>query len=218
MRRRPAHLVPPDPHPSRDPDQDPALWPQAVAGMLQALGPLRLRPLRPDDSRAVTARLFPGVDAYFFKLVRGTNERPELFPPDLARRLQRKAARLAGWQTLRGVLETTLSRVAATQLREQAEMLSLSQQVEDFVRTAPDGAAPEVLQRRFLLIRSALQVRAEHSRTQAKLRRNAWKAQREPGAPAPQPRRSVGLRAPARSLQDLETRDLLEELLGRKRP
>lgn len=218
MRRRTAHLVPLDPSLSRDPDQDPALWPRAVADVLKALGPLRLRPLRPGDSCAVTPRLFPGVDAYFFKLVRGTSERPELFPPDLARKLQRKAARLAGWQTLRGVLETTLSRVAATQLREQAEMLSLCQHVEDFVRTAPDGAAPEVLQRRFLLIRSALQVRAEYSHRLGKARRAAWKAQRATDAPAPKPQRSVGLRAPARSLRDLEARDLLEELLSRKQP
>lgn len=212
MRRRAAMLCPPHPDARRDPDQDPALWTRAATELLQALAALRLRPLRPGDSRAVSAHLFPGVDAYFFKLVRGVSLRPELFPNELLRRLQRKSARIAGWETLRGVLQTTLTRVAASLLREQSELLLLCQQIEDFVRSTPDGATEAVQHQRFLQIRSALQVRDHYRRGQARLGRKGGRAT------ATRPHRAQGLAPPARDLSDLEVRELMEALMRRGRP
>lgn len=206
------------PRSTKDPDQDPALWPQVARGVLAATGQLRMRPLRPGDHRILGARFFTGHDLYFFKMVRGVNLRPELFPAGLARALQRKAERLSGWQTLRGVLELTLQRVADSQLREGSELLDLCQQAEDWAQINRDLVPGAVQRQRFLQVRSALEVRDRYRRKQAKLRRGAWlklRQQTDPDAQLPR-RTRAGRNTPARSLEDIAARELMDELIYRR--
>ena len=218
MRRRPRFLNNDVPPSTKDPDQDPALWPQVVRGVLAATGQLRMRPLRPGDHRIIGARFFTGHDMYFFKMVRGVNLRPELFPAGLARALQRKAERLSGWQTLRGVLEVTLQRVADSQLREGSELLDLCQLAEDWAQHNRDLAPEAVQHQRFLQVRSALEVRERYRLMQAKLRRDAWlKKRKETDPDATHPRRtSAGRDTPARSFEDIAARELIDELIHRR--
>lgn len=212
-----------------EPDTDGAAQLQALGVLGRLLGALPYRRLQPGDREVLCGSFFPDVDRYLRLMAQQVEQRPDLFAPGLALRLRRKQQRLFGWTQLRPLLQRLLVQAEDSEIRERAELLSLCNQIEADEQSDV-GRVPLVLQRERaaqLLLPRSVRVEVQQRRQEVRQRRQRERAaqaeaqrggQEDARAAPAKARKGRGLRHPAQSLADWQTREELAGILGRRDP